>query len=130
MFLHLSTNGRLGCFNLLAIVNSAAMNLGVQIAVLVPAIISLEYIYILGNTVTSTFNFLRNHHSTFYSICTILHSYQQCPRVPVSLHLIFKTFKYGILVTLRNLRPLSHNFRLEAIGHLFKCVVNLLSCKQ
>ena len=37
MFIHLSVDGHLGCFHLLALMNDAAMNIGVQISVEVPA---------------------------------------------------------------------------------------------
>ena len=31
-FIHLSVNGHLGCFHVLAVVNSAAMNIGVHVS--------------------------------------------------------------------------------------------------
>ena len=48
-------------------------------------------IELLGHMVmsygNSMFKFLRNQQASFHSGYTILHSYQQCTRVPVSLHL-------------------------------------------
>ena len=74
----------------LGYVNSAAVNMGVQISVHVPPFSSFGFIPrsgIAGLYGNSTFNFGGNHHTVFYSSYTILYSHQQYTGIPVSPHL-------------------------------------------
>ena len=83
-FIHASIDGHLGCFHVLAIVNSAALSIGVH--VWFSFLISSRYMPRSGISGVILFRNKRSLHTILHSGCISLHSHQQCKSVPFSPH--------------------------------------------
>ena len=103
--IHSSIDGHLGCFHVLALVNRAAVNIGMHVSVGFGVLSRyMPRSGTAGSYVISISSFLRNLCTVLHSGCTNFYMHQQCSRVP-SPAFIFLNFILFVFLPFLGLFP-------------------------